>query len=142
MEVNLAILNKKEMQVNGALARRVLIVDDSSDSLDVLRTALSCRGVDTVTTRQASEGIDLARDCHPDLILLDLESVPSDRHDLRQNYDEAARRENAPLILVARSRRDPAAAGGRHVVSKPYHYAPLIRKIEELLEPSVHRRAA
>jgi DNA-binding response OmpR family regulator len=142
MEVNLTVLNDKKPQLNETLARRVLIVDESSDSLDVLRTALSCRGVDTVTTRHATEGIDLARDFHPDLILLDLESVPSDRHDLRQNYDEAALRENAPLILVARSRRDPAAAGGQHVVSKPYHYAPLIRKIEELLEPAEHRRAA
>ncbi len=140
--MNLTILNKKKAELNESLARRVLIVDDNSDSLDVLRTALRCRGVDTLTTRRATEGIDLARDFHPDLILLDLESVPSDRHDLRKNYDEAARRENAPLILVARSCRDPAAAGGQHVVSKPYHYAPLIRKIEELLELSEHRRAA
>ena len=140
--MNLTILNQKKAELNETPARRVLIVDDNSDSLDVLRTVLRCRGVDTLTTRQATEGIDLARDFHPDLILLDLESVPSDRHDLRKNYDEAARRENAPLILVARSRRDPAAAGGQHVVSKPYHYAPLIRKIEELLEPSEHRRAA
>ena len=142
MEVKLAILNQKQTQLNETLARRVLIVDESSDSLDVLGTALRCRGVDTVTTRRATEGIDLARNFHPDLILLDLESVPSDRDDLRKNYDETARRENAPLILVARGPRDPAAAGGQHVVSKPYHYAPLIRKIEELLEPSAHRRAA
>jgi DNA-binding response OmpR family regulator len=148
MEVNLTILNEekalneKKSRSSAPLARRVLIVDDSSDSLDVLRTALHRRGVDTVTTRRATEGIDLARDFHPDLILLDLESVPSDRLDLRKNYDDAARRENAPLILVARGRRDPAAAGGQHVVSKPYHYAPLIRKIEELLGPSEHQRAA
>jgi DNA-binding response OmpR family regulator len=141
MEVKLNVLPKKAPAAE-SLERRVLIVDDSSDSLDVLQTALQRRGVHTMTTRRAAEGIALARDFHPDLILLDLESVPSDEEDLRQNYDDAARRENVPLVLVARSRRDPAAEGGQHVVSKPYHYAPLIRKIQELLEPSEHRRAA
>ncbi len=132
----------KKVPVTETPERRVLIVDDSSDSLDVLQTALQRRGVHTMATRRATEGITLARDFHPDLILLDLESVPSDQEDLRQNYDETARRENVPLVLVARSRRDPAAKGGEHVVSKPYHYAPLIRKIQELLEPSEQRRAA
>ena len=122
---------------------RVLIVDDSPDSLDVLQTALERRGVNTLTTRRPSEGLDLARRFHPDVILLDLESV-EDVGDtaLRENYDEAAKRENAPLILVARASGDPSTQGSPYVVSKPYHYAPLIRKIQELLESADHKRAA
>lgn len=122
---------------------RVLIVDDSADSLDVLQTALERRGVNTLTTRRPTEGLDLARSFHPDVILLDLESVENlDDAVLRKNYDEAAKRENAPLILVARASGDPSTQGSPHVVSKPYHYAPLIRKIQELLEPADKKRAA
>ena len=122
---------------------RVLIVDDSADSLDVLQTALERRGVSTVTTRRPAEGLDLAKDFHPNLILLDLESVEDQSgNSIRENYDEAAKRENAPLILVGRTKSETSSLDGPHVVSKPYHYAPLIRKIQELLEPSANRRAA
>ncbi len=122
---------------------RVLIVDENEDSLAVLQTALQIRGVETVTTRHPNEGLELARDFHPDLILLDLESVEAP-HDAstRRGYDLAAKRENAPLILVARTKGTKDPVDGPHVVSKPYHYAPLVRKIQELLEPSAQRRAA
>ena len=122
---------------------RVLIIDDSADSLDVLQTALERRGVSTLTTRRPTEGLTLARSFHPNVILLDLESVEDvDDAALRKNYDDVAKRENAPLILVARASGDPSTQGSRHVVSKPYHYAPLIRKIQELLEPADQERAA
>ena len=122
---------------------RVLIVDESADSLDVLQTALERRGVYTLTTRRPVEGLALAKDFHPDLILLDLESVEDQSGNaMQRNYDEAAKRENAPLILVGRTKGETNSLEGPHVVSKPYHYAPLIRKIQELLEPSADRRAA
>jgi hypothetical protein len=77
------------------------------------------------------------------VILLDLESIEYQGDaTMWKNYDEAAKRENAPLILVARASGDPSTQGCPHVVSKPYHYAPLIRKIQELLEPAEQDRAA
>lgn len=135
--------NEPDQSLSDKQGRRVLIVDNSLDSLEVLETALRSRGVETLATREPAEGLSLARNYHPDVILLDLESIDGRLDDdIRKNYDETACRENAPLILVGRASGDPSARGTSHVISKPYHYAPLIRKIQELLEPTESRRAA
>jgi CheY-like chemotaxis protein len=107
--------------------RSVLIVDPSEESREVLQTALERRGLRTFSAGEARRGLDLARRHHPDLIVLDLELDDCGTDQFGEN--------NTPLVLLGSLRRgDPLTAG--EFVPKPYHYAPLIRKIEELLEAS------
>lgn len=112
--------------------RSVLIVDESADSREVLRTVLERRGMKILEASQAKEGLDMARRHQPDLIVLDLEleaSPPEFPSELA-----AQSTHQTPLVMLGSARR---RAGGPHVgefMSKPYHYAPLVRRIEQLLE--------
>ncbi len=132
----------------------VLIVDRSEETREVLQTVLERRGVRTLAAGRAETGLELARRHRPELIVLDLESwdarVPPafDKADILPTLDEAGKmpalqgpgKMPAPqpeyephLVLLGSLRgwRDRLPKG--EFVPKPYHYAPLIRRIEELL---------
>ncbi|MEN6459261.1 MAG: hypothetical protein ABFC63_10050 [Thermoguttaceae bacterium] len=124
----------------------VLVVDRSEESREVLQTVLERRGVRTMTASKADAGVQLAKRHHPELIVLDLESVgdgiaPLCRAGILPSSDEteatapASQPDYQPqLVLLGSLRGWRDRVPGGEFVAKPYHYGPLIRKIEELLE--------
>jgi CheY-like chemotaxis protein len=134
----------------------VLIVDRSEETREVLQTALERRGVHTLSARRAETGMRLARRHRPDLIVLDLElddapcgagvspaflGEPQGDSPIFVDHCCAtapAKMGTVPeyqprLILLGNLRRWRDRLPQGEFVSKPYHYGPLIRKIEELL---------
>ncbi len=115
--------------------RSVLIVDASDETCVVLQTALERRGVRTMAASQAKLGLALAQQHHPDLIVLDLEIDPCGLDEVAGCFAEQSRMDHTSLVLLGKVRRkDPLPRG--EYVAKPYHFAPLIRRIEEILSAS------
>ncbi|HUY31382.1 MAG TPA: hypothetical protein VMV69_01270 [Pirellulales bacterium] len=112
--------------------RSILIVDPLEETRAALRAALEPRGVRILAASQPRRGLALARQYHPDLIVLDLECHGQAALDGDAAAAESLTRE-APLVMLGSARRRPPHLPAGQFVSKPYHYAPLIRKIEELL---------
>ncbi|MEQ8788466.1 MAG: hypothetical protein RIC55_19305 [Pirellulaceae bacterium] len=110
----------------------VLIVDCSEESREVLRTVLGKRGLQILEATEARQGLELARRHHPGVIVLDLETESADDETVRDQYDVQSTRAGTSLVVLGRSVRSAPARGA--IVPKPYHFAPLIRKIEELLD--------
>jgi CheY-like chemotaxis protein len=112
----------------------VLIVDAADETRDVLQTALERLGRKTLTASQAQQGLAMAQKHHPELIVLDLEidgemDGPS-RDQIAAQF--AGKSPDQPsLVLLGSVRRGQAPQG--EYVAKPYHYGPLIRRIEEIL---------
>lgn len=113
--------------------RRVLIVDESEESREILRTILERRGWEIVDTAEARQGLKLADNCQPDLIVLDLESLPYEDDGLRDQYDRQSQQSSTPIVLLGTTR---VSQQRRAAVAKPYHYGPLVRTIEALLRQS------
>jgi CheY-like chemotaxis protein len=109
----------------------VLIVDASADNREVLRTVLARRGITIFEAQAASEGLELARQHHPDVIVLDLEAEQIEAASIREQFAAEATDHEQSLIVLGRIRRAPVFTGG-HVISKPYHFAPLVHTIERL----------
>jgi CheY-like chemotaxis protein len=115
----------------------VLIVDQSAESREVLRTVLERRGVRILEASGARQGLDLVRRCRPRVIVVDLESEADGEQAVRQEYGAASVAHDASLVMLCSSPGRPPQRSGLHMVAKPYHYAPLIRTIEQLLQPSI-----
>jgi FixJ family two-component response regulator len=113
----------------------VLIVDCSEESREVLRTVLARRGLLILEATEARAGLELARRHHPGVIVLDLETESADDDAVRAQYDAQAVCEGASLLVLGSSPRPMPPRGAS--LAKPYHFAPLIRKIEELLDSAV-----
>ena len=134
--------------------RSVLIVDHSDDTREVLQTALARRGLRTLAASEAGAGLELARRHRPDLIVLDLELDDTGPDRLAARFarpfggdppspaEGTARGDQTRLVMLGSLRRVPAALPEGEFVPKPYHYGPLIRRIEMLLGTVGHARSA
>ena len=112
---------------------RVLIVDASRESRDILRTLLTRQGTETLETSEVHAAGLIADRERPDLIVCDADGDPSPANAATQQLARQASRSDIPIVVLGTVRRDfkPLLAGD--LVTKPYHYAPLIRRIERLL---------
>ena len=123
---------------------RVLIVDRSEENRDVLETALERRGMRTVLAGQATLGLELAHLYRPDLIVLDLEDEDSRPEDVHAQFSHDPQVAGTPMVMLGSMRLTSEDSSDRKnlvqegFVSKPYHYGPLIRKIEQLLATAGH----
>ena len=124
--------------------RSVLIVDPMEETREVLQTALQRRGVRTFSASRAAAGLELARRHHPDLIVLDLELDNSPPEEISAPFAKQSARDRTPLVMLGSIRRNEVSASRSEFVAKPYHYGPLVRRIEELLNttPSGSPRGA
>jgi DNA-binding response OmpR family regulator len=118
----------------------VLIVDDHEDAREVLRTALARRGVKTLEAARVDAGLSLARQYRPDVIVLSMESEYDDSA-LRGELEAQSRAADTRLILLGKMPRRASHEPADEFIAKPYHYAPLVRKIEELLTVARNRLA-
>jgi DNA-binding response OmpR family regulator len=121
--------------------RSVLIVDRCEETREVLKAAFQRRGCTILSAARAERGLELARRHHPDVIILDLELSDSPAEELCAPFVHETAEQHTNLVVLGSLRRaaDPVPQG--EFVAKPYHYAPLIRRIEQLLEAAEHRYA-
>lgn len=115
----------------------VLIVDRSVDSREVLRTALEKGGTPILEASCAERGLELARRHSPGVIVLDLEVEPEQGAEICGRFFGGSRDPQPTLVVLGTAQVRDTPAGGapanREFFAKPYHYGPLIRRIEQLL---------
>jgi CheY-like chemotaxis protein len=122
----------------------VLVIDPLEETRAVLETVLSRRGVRIATAVRRDQGLRLAAEFRPDVVVLDCESLTAaadgdaDSEEAQRLFADTRPEQPPSLILLGSARRNSTAASTRHV-PKPYPYGPLISTIEELL---TERRAA
>ena len=112
---------------------RVLIVDEQEETRQVLRTVLERRGMQILEASRADRGLELARHHHPNLIVMDVELQTASAPDVSAGFAAETAEHDTPVILLGAVRQGASRPRSGEVVSKPYHYGLLIRKIEELL---------
>lgn len=118
----------------------VLIVDQSEESRDVIRTILEPRGINILEAEGADRGLELLREEHPRVVVLDLEIGSGEGNDLQTAFEDESRVNETSLVMLGKVKRvdrsagNPVAQNAPHVIAKPYHYGPLIRTIEQLLQ--------
>lgn len=108
----------------------VLIVERSGEIRDVLRTALVRRGLEVYEASRAEDGLELARRHRPNLVVLDLDDQSANADSLSVEFSRATGTESTPLIMLGTLRRGTSRG---QFVTKPYHFRPLISKIEQML---------
>jgi CheY-like chemotaxis protein len=124
--------------------RSVLIVDRSEENREVLKTALERRGMRIYAASGPRRGLKLARRHCPDVIVVDLDGSSTPPEELCAPFARQAETYPTRLIFLGGLCRRHRRPSGGEFVAKPYHYAPLIRRIEQLLQWSgqVHARSA
>ena len=109
----------------------VLVVDPSAENREVLRTVLHQRGLKIFEADEATSGLALAQEHHPDVIVLDLDADEANSGPVQLKLRQELDRESSSLIILGKLQRGSPLPAGR-VLAKPYHFAPLVHTIQEL----------
>ena len=150
-----AVPRKAELDVVGAIeadvqagdvqpvrARRILVVDDEMPILRLLRRILGASGYDVLVASSGMQGLDVARQKQPDLILLDLSMPGMDGlavcRELRQWTE-------TPIIVVSargeeRYKVHALDLGADDYLTKPFGYEELLARVRACLRRSAGRQ--
>ncbi len=123
---------------NGSEACRVMIVDESAESREVLCTLLTRAGLSSIEASRSDRAARVAKQEQPDLIVVDADSDRSPDRQATRDLRAIARRTDTPIVVLGQLGRADSPLAPEERMSKPYHYGDLLRRIEDVLE---HRRA-
>jgi DNA-binding response OmpR family regulator len=116
----------------------ILIVDDNPANLDIFETRMASYGYDIVTARDGIEGLNLAKEHEPDLILLDIMMPKMDGIEVCKRLRADTSVPFIPIILITAKTEaaDIVAgleAGGDEYLTKPVDHRALTARVKSML---------
>jgi CheY-like chemotaxis protein len=134
-------------------ARRILVVDDSLVSRELMKVYLIARDVELLEAADGFEAVDRVRSHRPDLVLADLRMPHLDGFGLCAALRADPALASIPVVILTSScdlttEARLRAAGAREVLRKPIQPQPLIEAVHRHLpmrapaRPREERRAA
>jgi two-component system alkaline phosphatase synthesis response regulator PhoP len=120
----------------GLMPKRILVVEDDADFLELLCFNLRAAGFQVGTAKDGIEGLKKARSMRPDLILLDLMLPELDGFALCDILREDPATASIPIFILTAmssqlSRFAGLDAGANAYFIKPFEMKTLISRVEE-----------
>lgn len=120
------------------MTNRVLVVEDQYDNRQILRDLLTNAGYEMIEAVTGEEGVSIAEQQRPDLILMDMQLPVIDGYESTRRIRANPELKSIPIIAVtsyAMSGDDAVAyeAGCDAYVTKPFSPRELLAKIREFL---------
>lgn len=126
---------------------RILVIDDEPDVLLLCRVNLEFDGHEVLEAPDGETGFRMAREEHPDLVVLDVMLPRRDGFSVLRSLHENEETSNLPVVLLtARAQEDDQMrgwlAGADDYVTKPFSPIALTDAITTVLQMSPEQRAA
>ena len=117
------------------MAKKILVVDDESNIVDILRFNLQREGYEVLAAYDGQEGLDKARSEGPDLILLDVMLPKMDGIAVCQRIRE---RSDVPIIMLTAKGEDMDKIlgleyGADDYMTKPFNILEVKARIKTIL---------
>jgi CheY-like chemotaxis protein len=116
----------------------ILLVEDNEMNRDMLARRLARRGFEVIVALDGAEGLEVARQRLPDLILMDMELPHLDGWEVTRRLKTEAPTRRIPIIALTAhamtgDRERALAAGCDDYDTKPLEFDRLLGKIHALL---------
>jgi len=117
----------------------LLLVEDDLYSSETLKFALEAKGYEVVLATNGKEALNLVREKHPQLIILDIMLPKMDGYHFCRLIKFDARFKDIPVIIVSSKIQEAdkklgIACGGNEYVTKPYDINNLVNMVEGYLK--------
>jgi DNA-binding response OmpR family regulator len=123
----------KERQVSNS--DRVLVVDEASDTAEVLQAVLEPRGVSVQRVRRLDRSAATLDECRPAVVVLNAESMDG------TSSADLALWQHVPQVIIGTIQIPSATVGASHAVGasrrvlrNPFQFAELLQAIESLID--------
>jgi CheY-like chemotaxis protein len=119
-------------------AATILIIEDYSDTRELLSAMLRGKGYKVIEAEDGLEGLLKATAMYPDLIIMDLSLPEMDGVEAARRIHRQAKLSHIPIFVVSaylteEVKQDVSAAGCVEVFPKPFDADLLMRKISDRL---------
>jgi CheY-like chemotaxis protein len=116
----------------------ILVVDDDIIAQNMLRTTLSGAGYSVIIASNGMEGIKLATERLPNLVLLDIMLPDIDGGEVAEILRKDPKTMNIPIIFISAlvSKEEEKTGGTKDIVSflsKPYNREKLLNEVRRCL---------
>ena len=123
---------------------RILVVDDEPDCLSIIQCRLEWCHYEVITASNGAEGLQIAENENPDIVLLDTNMPVMDGHEMLERMRKHPILRDTPIIMVTAlcEMHDIAAASAHGIadyVTKPVDFTSLLEKISNILRNRVSR---
>jgi diguanylate cyclase (GGDEF)-like protein len=129
----------------GSSAARLLVADDDPDILELVATVLHSAGYDVIQARDGEDALRLARQCDPDLLLLDVDMPGTNGYEVCRQLQDAGPLAPPVIFLTASgdatSRVAGLDSGAVDYVVKPFHSDELTARVRAALRTKAARDA-
>ncbi len=119
--------------------KRILLVEDEEDMLEMVRMRLEASGYEVLTASDGQEALDKAHQENPDLIVLDIMLPKMDGYKVCGLLKADVRYNKIPVIMFSARAQDQDKVTAREVgaddyICKPFNPQELLEKISNLLK--------
>ena len=121
--------------------KRIICIEDEPEMIDLIQLILNRRGYKVTGAAGGKEGIQMVRDTHPDLVLLDLMMPDMDGWEVYQQMKADETTRNIPVIVVTAKAQNIDKVLGLHIakvddyIAKPFSPQELIDSVEKIFSP-------
>lgn len=121
------------------MSKKILIVDDDPVQTKLLATKLPENGYTVLSATKAADGLQMAMDKYPDLIILDVMMPIINGYNLCQLLKNDPKHKDIPIILLTSRDKEKDIEIGRDVgaddyLVKPVNLTILLEKIKSFLK--------
>jgi two-component system cell cycle response regulator DivK len=118
--------------------KRILVVEDTEDNRRIIRDLLTNAGYDLLEAATGVEGVRMAKEHRPDLILMDIQLPELDGYQATRRIRADPACASIPIIAVTSyalsgDEAKTRAAGCDGYVAKPFSPRQLLAKVREFL---------
>jgi DNA-binding response OmpR family regulator len=118
------------------MLKRVLVLDDNQDILDVVQEALSYEQFDVKSIGESDKVMPLMYEFGPDLVILDYRVAGKNGGEICRQIKSIPEFTNVPVIIFSAyisHDDDLLAYGCDAVINKPFDLVDLIKKVNDLI---------
>ena len=118
--------------------KKILIVDDEQDIVESLKFVLEASGFSCFTAFNGEDGLRMAKEIVPDLIILDVMMPKINGYKISRLLKYDAKYKNIPILMVtARSQAEDKLigeeTGADEYITKPFELDEVVKKVEQYL---------
>jgi two-component system cell cycle response regulator DivK len=118
------------------MSKRILVVEDQEDNRRIVRDLLNSAGFELIEAVTGEEGIQLAEENVPDLILMDIQMPVLDGYEATRRIKASAKCRHIPIIVITSyalsgDAAKAMAAGADAYIAKPFSPRELLAKVRQ-----------
>lgn len=102
------------------MSKKILIIEDESIMLNLLKRKLVGDGYDVFVARDGEEGLGKMREVHPDLVLLDIVMPKMGGIEVLENAQKDKEIKRIPVIIISNSGQPVEIDKARHLGARDW----------------------